>query len=73
MTFERLLGYTAAELNSMPPEEWQKMLDPFLHITRPERAVKVTSVTGQKVSTKAKTQFDAAQAMLDGLGIDLQL
>lgn len=71
MTFEKLLGYTVEELNTMPAEQWQKMLDPFLHITRPDKAARV--VTNKPTSTGAKAKFDAAQAMLDGLGIDLQL
>lgn len=69
MTFDKLLGYTAAELASMSQEEWRKMLDPYLHITRPERALRVAKST----STAAKAKYSAANDMLKGLGIDLEL
>jgi len=71
VTFDKLLGYTAAELQSMPAEEWQKMLDPYLHITRPDRALRVSSAKSK--SSGAKAKYDAANDMLKGLGIDLEL
>jgi len=71
MTLEKLLGYTAAQLNAMPKEEWQKILDPYLNITRPDRAPKPASKTGQ--SSKQKADSAVAQSLLKGLGIDLDL
>ena len=72
MTLEKLLGYTAAQLNAMPKEEWQKILDPYLNITRPDRAPKPASkCTGQ--SSKQKADSAVAQSLLKGLGIDLDL
>lgn len=71
MTFDKLLGYTAAELASMPAEEWQKMLDPYLRITRPDRALRIDSAKTK--GTASKVKYDAANDMLKGLGIDLEL
>jgi len=72
MTLEKLLGYTAQELNTMPPPDWQKILEPYLNVTRPDRAPKPTAkATGQ--SSLQRQRNSVAQGVLKGLGIDLDL
>jgi len=70
MTFEKLLGYTAAELKAMPAEEWQKMMEPYLAITRPDRAARIDT---KGKSTVQKAKVNAANEMLAGLGLDFKL
>lgn len=71
MTLEKLLGYTAEQLKTMPAAEWQKILEPYLNVTRPDRVTKPTSKTGQ--SSKQRQNNSIATGLLKGLGIDLDL
>lgn len=68
MTIEEILDLPPGWTKSISEEEWNKRMEPFLKVTRPDRIVK--PITQQKVSknmVKINKQMaeNKVQAMLD--------
>jgi len=70
VTIDKLLGYTSAELRAISDADAAKLFEPYLHITRPERAVRVESAKG---GVAKKAGVAAANAMFAELGLDFKL